>query len=289
MDNYTIEWTIPTQNILGEGPVYNPNTNLLYWVDILSCKIYRLNKEKDELNWWNTPDLVGFILPLANGKLVAGLKTGLFYVELMENHVIACKGIEILNEGNESIRVNDGALDSKDGIWACTMDMNNRDTLGCYFYWDEKQGLKKVDDGYVVANGPVINKEGKKLFTVETVGSATIKKGIYVLDLDDSKRKLNKTLLIEWEYENTYPDGIVLDEAGNLWVGEFNGNTIRCFDSRGILVEAYQLPAWNITKICFGPSGEIYATSALLNVDAATLEKHPLTGNLFCFKIGSKP
>ena len=71
---------------------------------------------------------------------------------------------------------------------------------------------------------------------------------------------------------------------GNLWLGEFHGNVLRCFSAEGEQIAALPLPAWNVTKAAFG--GErgdlLYVTSA--RVAASTtrrLRAIPDTGGVF--------
>ena len=89
-------------------------------------------------------------------------------------------------------------------------------------------------------------------------------------------------LLIGWDAYESSPDGVVTDSEGNLWLGEYHGNVLRCFDPEGTLIVSVPLPAWNVTKAAFGGRRRdlLYVTSARVEVDAETLAGHPDTGGV---------
>lgn len=45
---------------LGEGPLWSPRGNVLYWVDILRAKLYRLSLGDDSVDAWNMPEMTGW-------------------------------------------------------------------------------------------------------------------------------------------------------------------------------------------------------------------------------------
>lgn len=268
---------------LGEGPVWDSKVRALYWVDILDNKIFRYDESTGALDWWATPEHIGFLILTGNGGLIGGLKTGLHHVKLQDRNRVSVSRIDRVDEGLDYIRFNDGICDQQGRIWGCTMDMNQESPLGKYYRYDQEMNRTVIDEGYVVANGPALTSDGQKLYTVETVGGPSIEQGIYVIELDGNKKPVEKQLLIDWEGRSSVPDGIITDANGNLWVGEFGGNTLRCFYSEGILKQEIELPAWNITKATVGGANldTIYATSARLGVEKKILGRYPQTGGVF--------
>ena len=78
------------------------------------------------------------------------------------------------------------------------------------------------------------------------------------------------------------PDGVITDGDGNLWLGEFAGNVLRCFSAAGEQTAAIPLPAWNVTKAAFGGErgDRLYVTSARYGVDDEMLARYPDTGGI---------
>ena len=264
---------------LGEGPFWDNNAHVLYWVDILEKKIYCFNPADETTGSWTTPSYVGFVI-INRGRVTAGLKSGLYNLTLNSNGTVAANEIIRLDESQERIRVNDGTLDTKGRVWACTMDMDEKLPLGKFFCLGNNGETNIIDDGYVIGNGPAVSSDCNTLYTVETIGGKTKKKGIYEFVWTENRFQFNR-FLIDWNW-NTSPDGITTDHAGRLWIGEFGGNVLRCFLPNGKLHSEIPLPAFNITKAAVGgaDNNKLYITSARVGVNESTLEKYPHTGGI---------
>jgi xylono-1,5-lactonase len=269
-------------NTLGEGPVWDHKNNLLYWVDILGNAIHSLDPISGKVRKWNTSQHVGFIAPCDDGSFLAGYHSGLFSLELLENGTIQETCIDPTNQHNSSIRYNDGCCDANGNLWACTMDMDCKLPLGNYYLYTPDLKRFEVDSNYIVANGPSLSPDNKKVYTIETIGGDTVAKAIYVSEVNGIAETSNKKILVDWTFDDL-PDGICTDAKGNLWVGVFGGNALRCFSESGILLGEIELPAKNITKCAFGGPNldTIYVTTARIFCSDEDLEKYPQTGNVF--------
>lgn len=282
MNTFQIRCLVNMKCTLGEGPVWDGDRHLLYWVDILEKKIYRYNFSDDSVLSWSTPEYVGFIILKQNNHFIAGLKSGLYHVILNEDGTIITSLIDRIDENVEHIRFNDGMYDSQGNIWACTMDMRNKEPLGKYFCYDHDLKRTVIDEGYIVANGPALSPDGELLYTVETVGNKQLGKGVYVTHLQPNVLLKKKELLIDWSYQPSLPDGIITDSKGNLWIGEFNGNILRSYSPDGRLIYEIPLSAWNVTKPVLGGENMdiLYVTSARLGTNENVIDKYPDTGGI---------
>jgi xylono-1,5-lactonase len=254
---------------LGEGPVWDSESSRLYWVDILENRIYRHDPANGETRSWTTPEHVGFVFAGANGTLLAGFASGLHRISLGDDGTVAASRIDRVDMGfNDATRDRDGC------IWACTLDR--------YYHYDAELNRRTVDDNYRVANGPALSPDGRLLYTVETRGHPGRQKGVYVSRITRSGMLDRQRLLIGWDAHTSSPDGIVTDRAGNLWLGEFEGNVVRCFNVVGEQTAAIPLPAWNVTKPAFGGEhGDVlYVTSARYGVGEEILARYPDTGGV---------
>lgn len=268
---------------LGEGPMWDDRRQWLYWVDITANTIYRCDLAQKSLLSWKTPEYVGFVILKQDGDLIAGFKTGLHHVHLSDDGMLTAKRIDQLDDPTGRIRFNDGCADPRGRIWACSMDMQGKEPFGQYFRYDSRLRRTTVDEGYAVANGPALSPDGRWLYTVETVGHADKSKGIYIARIASDGLLDKPRLWVDWSGWSSYPDGLVTDTDGNVWIAEFGGNLLRCFNTDGQVIQEIALPAWNLTKPVFG--GErldvIYVTSARIVADEATLQRYPQTGSVF--------
>jgi D-xylonolactonase len=267
---------------LGEGPTWDPDSQRLYWVDILENRIYRYDPADGSTNSWTTPEHVGFVVVRPDGGLVAGFKSGLHHVALHDDSTVTASRIDRVDRNRDDVRFNDATSDAEGRIWACTLGGTPEEPLGTYYCYDSGLNRRTVDDGYLVANGPALSPDRSLLYTVETSGHPGRQKGVYVSRITAAGTLEARRLLIAWSVYDSSPDGVVTDGEGNLWLGEFRGNVLRRFSPEGEHLVSVPLPAWNVTKAAFG--GErgdlLYATSARVEVDEETLSRFPDTGGV---------
>ncbi len=267
---------------LGEGPMWDPDSQRLYWVDILENRIYRHDPADGRTDSWTTPEHVGFVLVGPGGELVAGFKSGLHHVVLNDDATVTSSRIDRVDGHRDDVRFNDATFDAAGRIWACTLGGTPEEPLGTYYCYDRDLKRRTVDDGYLVANGPALNPDRSLLYTVETGSHRGRPKGVYVSRITPSGGLEEQRLLIPWEVHDSSPDGVVTDRDGNLWLGEFRGNVLRCFSPEGAEVASLPLPAWNVTKAAFGGErlDRLYVTSARVEADEQTLARYPDTGGV---------
>ncbi len=72
--------------------------------------------------------------------------------------------------------------------------------------------LRVVVDDLMFPNGPVITPDGKTFIVAETFG-----RKLTAFDIDDDGGLSNRRVFAE--FETATPDGICLDEAGDIWIG----------------------------------------------------------------------
>jgi sugar lactone lactonase YvrE len=267
---------------LGEGPSWDADACRLYWVDILENRIYRHDPGNGRTESWTTPEPVGFVVAGEDGRLLAGFKSGLHDVTLGIDGTLTASRIDRIDGHRDEVRFNDATRDRDGRIWACTLGGSAEQPLGAYYLYDTELNRRTVDRSYLVANGPALSPDGRLVYTVESTGHPGRPKGVYVSRIGASGELERQRLLIDWDAHASSPDGVVTDDDGNLWLGEFGGNVLRCFSAAGEQTAAIALPAWNVTKAAFG--GErgdlLYVTSARHGVDDETLARYPDTGGV---------
>jgi sugar lactone lactonase YvrE len=267
---------------LGEGPTWDPDSQRLYWVDILENRIYRHDPADGDTQSWSTPEHVGFVVVRPDGELVAGFKSGLHHTVLNDDATATSSRVDRVDGGRNDVRFNDATSDAEGRIWACTLGGTREEPLGTYYCYDTNLNRRTVDAGYLVANGPALSPDRSLIYTVETSGHPRRRKGVYVSRIAPSGALEDQRLLIPWDAYDSSPDGVVTDSEGNLWLGEFHGNVLRCFNPDGEQLAALPLPAWNVTKAIFGGEGGdlLYVTSARVEADDETLARYPDTGGV---------
>ena len=80
------------------------------------------------------------------------------------------------------------------------------------------------------------------------------------------------------------PDGMTIDEQGNLWVAIWGGSCVHQYNAQtGELTGKITLDAPHVTSCSFGGANyrQLLITTARAGLSKTELEQYPLSGSLF--------
>ncbi len=279
MTDHHVRTLLPVQATLGEGPVWIGREQALWFVDIKSRHIHRVDPATGAARRWDAPDQVGWVLPAADGGMIAGLKTGLHRFDPADGSFAFIGRAQGDAPGN---RLNDAATDGAGRIWFGTMDDAETDDSGRLYRFADGAIVDSGLPPVCITNGPAIGADGT-LYHTDTLG-----KTIWRATIGGDGTLGLAERFVTLEEGAGYPDGSVIDADGCVWVALWGGWGVRRYDPSGRLMGKIDLPASNITKIAFGGDDlrTAFATSARKGLDDAALAEQPEAGNVFAFEPG---
>ncbi len=262
---------------LGEGLHYIPQKQLLYWVDILKHRLFKLHLPTDKLEIHTFDEAVCWVNSTNTGQLIIGCKSGIY------EYQIETQSKDLLWQNRQAannIRLNDAKTDRKGRLFFGTMDDLEHSALGNLYQLTADRITKKVDENYTVSNGPACSVDGSRLYSV-----SSSKQIIYSFDIYPSGQLKNKHALINFPKEYGYPDGITVDCNDNIWVACWGGGAVLCFSSNGQLITAVDVPAPYVTNILFAGDNyqEVYVTTATNPMSELEKKAFPDSGKVFKF------
>ncbi|MDV3455673.1 SMP-30/gluconolactonase/LRE family protein [Sphingomonas sp. HF-S4] len=264
---------------LGEGPIWVERDQALWFVDIKSRKIHRLDPATGATRSWDAPGQVGFILPIEGGGFVAGLQTGLARFDERDGSFTAISAPEPDLPTN---RLNDATVDPQGRLWFGSMDDGESDLTGAIYRLGSDGTCIKSTDHVAITNGPAVSPDGKTLYHVDTLVGV-----IHACDIQPDGTLANTREFVRIPNDEGHPDGPTVDSEGCVWVGLYNGWAVRRYSPAGELLEEVKFPVSAITKIAFGgPDGKtVFATTANKHIAPGDLAKQPHAGDLFRFEV----
>ncbi len=140
-----------TKSILGEGTLWVPKSNSIFFVDIKKKKIFILNTKTNNKKILKLNKEIGFISHIREDNFILGLKSELRIVNLNKLQTLFSMSIELEKSNN---RINDGKVDPAGRLWFGTMDNLEKKKSGSLYCLDNHLKLHKVDDKYFITNGP---------------------------------------------------------------------------------------------------------------------------------------
>ena len=54
-------------DLLGEGPLWSPSQNALFWVDIIGQRLNRLAFADETITEWALPEMIGWVIERCSG------------------------------------------------------------------------------------------------------------------------------------------------------------------------------------------------------------------------------
>ena len=263
---------------LGEGALWSAEEQALYWLDILAPCVFRYDPATGTRKVWPMPEPIGCIAPRRRGGLVAGMRSGFHLIDLDAGSVTPIGDPEPDRPGN---RFNDGKVDPVGRFWAGTLDFDCVEPTGALYRLDPDHRWHRMDDGYIVTNGPAFSPDGSILYEADSE-----RRVVYAYDLDLAAGAISNRrpfILFADDGSDGVPDGMTLDRDGHLWVAHWGGARVSRFRPDGTLDRAIAIPAPHVTSCTFGGPGltTLYVTTARSGMSEAALRQHPLAGGLF--------
>ena len=270
------------KTILGEGTLWVPSQNSIYFVDIKKKNIFVFNTKSKKKRIIKVNKEIGFLTHVKKNVFVLGLKSELRFVNLKTRKII--KSIKIEKEKPLN-RINDGKTDFLGRLWFGTMDNPERRIRnGSLYCLDKNLILHKVDTKYYITNGPAFINNDTFLHTDSR------RKIVFKIKINKNFKIIKKTKFIKFSKKDGSPDGMTIDSKKNIWICHFGGACITVYNLKGKRIYKIQLPAKNITNCTFGGTNknEIFVTSALKGLKKNEIKKFNLSGSLFNIKTNIK-
>lgn len=275
-----IECLIESKDILGEGPIWHPEENALYWCDNLKPSIQRYDPATGDRRVWEMPEEVGCIVFREKGDgIVGAMKSGYAFIDLESG------AIEPICDPEPNIpdtRMNDGKCDRKGRFWCGSMDAKLKEPLGALYKLETDLTCHKMDEGITCSNGMAWSPDDRTMYFADTRA-----KSVYAYDYDiDSGTISNKRVFISTADMPGRVDGATVDTEGNYWCAHIHGGEIAKYDPNGRLIQTIEMPVRQPTMCTFG--GEnldiLYVTSATKFMQPGEETIQPLAGALFAIR-----
>lgn len=261
---------------LGEGPLWHPEEQALYWFDILGKRLYR-NDGSNELSW-DFDEHVSAAGWVDHGVLLIASETSLSLFETATGETTFVHPLEF---DNPVTRSNDGRTDPWGGFWIGTMGKNAEPGAGAiYRYYDGT--LTKLFDRITIANAICFAPGGTHAFYTDTHKRKILRVALDADGFPDGK----PSLFVDLTEAQANPDGAVVDAAGNLWVAHWGVGRVVCYGPNGDLLRFITVPAVQSTCPAFGGPdfATLFVTSAADGLDPAG----PKDGMTFAVEAGTK-
>lgn len=267
------ECVAPIGALLGEGPLWDPRTQRLLWVDIKGERLFEFDPVQGDTISMSVGGGVSALALYKGGGYVCAYRHGFARFEIVDGKcaLAPLTDPEADLPGN---RFNDGAADPSGGFWAGTMDDREKVIAGAWWRLAPDGTVKKLDDGYRVTNGPAFDRAHKRVYLTDSAEQT-----IYLAETDGEDIR-EKRVFLKFEKNDGYPDGMEVDADGCLWVAFWDGACVCRFSPSGDLLLKIRLPVLRPTSVTL-VGDTLYVTSASIGLGESYKAISPQSGGLF--------
>ena len=241
--------------VTGEGPLWHPDEQCVYWVDIPAGRLFRYTPAtgEHELCFESAEALGGFTIQ-ENGALLLFMARGA--VKLWREGELTT----ILDEISDEVttRFNDVIADPEGRVFCGTMPAPSR--LGRLYRLDPDRTLTKLLDGIGVSNGMGFTPDLKSLYYTD---SPT--RNIYIFDYNRATGAIsNQRVFVQTPDGEGVPDGMTVDADGYVWSARWDGGVLVRYTPDGVEERRITFPAKKVSSVTFGGPDytDIYVTTA---------------------------
>ena len=239
---------------LGEGPLWHPLRQQLFWVDLLAGVVHTHNAQ------WSFDGPASALGWVDRSTLVVAAELGLWQLNVETGE--RTERVRLPGDP-QAHRTNDGRADPWGGFWVSTMAHGGAPEEGA-IYRVLGGEVRNVVAGLGIPNAICVSPTRAH---VNYADSRT--RQVRVMDLDpDSGWPVGEARPWPGELGVRYgphvPDGAVMDEAGRLWLAQWGSGRVAAYGPDGEFACAVPLPASQVTCPAFGGADRrtLYVTSA---------------------------
>ena len=277
---YKAQLLLDKQSTLGEGPVWDWQKQLLYWVDIEGKKLFQYNPLTKKNTEWSFKEMLGAAIPMEKGNLLLALESGLASFDIASETL---NKHPVLENSNKALRFNDAKVCPTGNLWIGTMDKNCAPGAGNFYRVGADLTSSLQIPQTSISNGMAWS-SGKKIFYY--IDSLTFE--VRAFDFDKEKSAiLNGKVIIKVPEEFGSPDGMSIDSEGMLWIAHWGGHCVRRWNPEtGEVLQKVEVAAPHVTSCCFGGKDLdiLYITTARSGLSDDQQEAYPESGGLFVFE-----
>ncbi len=263
---------------VGESPVWHPEEQCLYWIDIQGKQIHRFYPASGRNETFALPEIVTSIALRAAGGLVLTLKKDFALFDPATSQLERLAAVESDLPNN---RFNDGKCDPQGRFWAGTMDaVHWSSPAGHLFRLDANRSVTTMQTDVICSNGSGWSPDGRTMYYTESFRYA-----VFAYDFDGGDGTIaNRRIFASIDKDSGgFPDGMTVDSDGFVWSNVVGLGEIHRYDPQGKLERIIKLPVPRATDCTFGGPDlkTLYITTARETMTPEQLAAAPLSGSLF--------
>lgn len=261
-----VRCVVPAGDICGEGAIWHPDQNALYWTDINRFLVHRYDPVRDTTETWFFDEPVTAV-NLTTDKEVLLLVLGSNVSLWSPREHPKLRRLYSLPTAPE-MRFNDARVDPRGSLWTGTMrnnvgpqgeDLHVEFTDGILYRIDPDGTSSTWREHVGISNTVAWSPDRKRFYFGDSPANT-----IYAFNYDERTGAIADGTTFLTDYPHGSPDGSTVDARGYLWNARYGGRCLVRVAPNGEVDRVVSLPTSNPTTCTFGGPElkTLYITSA---------------------------
>lgn len=249
----------------GEGPIWDPKTEIISWVDIAGSKWHQVGlNEGSKSMTYPVPTIIGAVVERHRGGYFAAVKEGFASLDINGNYSTE---IDFLPKDQ---RMNDAKVDSRGRYWAGSTALDFSPGLGQLHLLNTDHTHRVMESNLTLPNGLGWSPDNKKFYLVDSM-----QRTMWRYDFDEVSAEIsNREIMVRFPDDGSVPDGLTVTNDGLIIVAMWDGARLEVINPDGTPSATIPMPVMRPSSCTFA-GDKLVVTSAAGDQD---LEKFPLSG-----------
>lgn len=259
---------------LGEGPGYDPATDIAWWFDISARLLFLHHVAKNTTECITLPVSASAMAVTSDGRQFLVAEDGLYFRDPSSGALTLHLPLEA---DNPRTRSNDARVHPSGAFWIGTMGWGSEEGAGAWYHYLNGE-IRQLWSGVTIPNAACFSPDGRVAYFTDTPTGLVMQ-----VETDPATGfPVTEPRLFIAELEGP-PDGAVTDAAGNLWIALWGTGRVAGFAPDGTAVGHFDLPAANVTCPAFvgQDARQMLVTTARYGMTAEEIAASPQAGATF--------
>ncbi|MGO4566627.1 SMP-30/gluconolactonase/LRE family protein [Rhizobium sp. 2YAF20] len=264
-----------TSSVLGEGPTYDPDTDTVWWFNILGKEMHELNLETGKKAVHNLPMMASVLARVDAERQLLATEQGLFIRDVATGALTFYAALEADKPENRS---NDGRTHISGALWISTMGKRAEMQAGAIYHVANGR-VTKIFDGISIPNSICFSPDGSFGYFTDTRISRLMR---VLVDPSTGLPAGEPTVLVDSMEDAGGIDGSVCDADGYIWNARWGSGFVDRYSPDGLRIERYRVPAMQPSCPAFiGRNADrLVVTTAWEGLDESARSMQPQAGAL---------
>lgn len=268
---------------LGEGPTYDPQSDTLFWFDILERKLLARKLAGGETRIHDLPEMASALAVVDAGRQLVVTETGL---HVRDARTGAMRLHTSIAAGSVALRSNDARVHPCGALWFSMMGRKAEARAGA-IYWFFKGELRKLLGEITIPNSICFSPNGATTYYTDSRENVLWRVACDPLTgLPQGEPKV----FYDHRGGEGGLDGSVVDAEGVLWNARWGAGSLDAYSPDGQRLRSIAMPARQVSCPAFvGRNADrIAVTSAFEGMDEAARLADPEAGKTFLVELPVK-